>query len=150
MEAGCIKTKANEFAQQDIDPWLKMHKKFLCLYVYCSVVNVTLPNEDLITKRACGHNNYGSLGQIISYFDASLQIPRKVRACCLFFNVCPFLSNQPFFMFVQIFETKIVVQNKVSPLSHPTERQLTNRVTVGLCRTQLNLQQGRVNWSQCV
>ena len=103
MEAGCIKTKANEFAQQDIDPWLKMHKKFLCLYVYCSVVDVTLPNEDLITKRACGHNNYGSLGQIISYFDASLQIPRKVRACCLFFNVCPFLSNQPFFMFVQIF-----------------------------------------------
>ena len=99
MEAGCIKTKANEFAQQDIDPWLKMHKKFLCLYVYCSVVDVTLPNEDLITKRACGHNNYGSLGQIISYFDASLQIPRKVRACCLFFNVCPFLSNQPFFMF---------------------------------------------------
>ena len=53
-------------------------------------------------------------------------------------------------MFVQIFEMKIVVQNKVSPLSHPTERQLTNRVTVGLCRTQLNLQQGRVNWSQCV
>ena len=139
MEAGCIKTKANEFAQQDIDPWLKMHKKFLCLYVYCSVVDVTLPNEDFIT-----------LGQIISYFDASLQIPRKVRACCLFFNVCPFLSNQPFFMFVQIFEMKIVVQNKVSPLSHPTGRQLTNRVTVGLCRTQLNLQQGRVNWSQCV
>ena len=93
MEAGCIKTKANEFAQQDIDPWLKMHKKFLCLYVYCGVVDVTLPNEDLITKRACGHNNYGSLGQIISYFDASLQIPRKVRACCLFFNVCPFLSK---------------------------------------------------------